>query len=116
MTCRSLGETLTEQIYEILWPLGHAHAGLLEGGNLLRGGSRGTRDDRARMAHSPPWRRRLTRDESNDRLLHTLLHETSSLLLVRTADLSHHGHGIGAGIGLERRQAIDEVRAVDRVP
>ena len=36
-------------------------------------------------------------------------------LLVRAADLAHHRHGLRVRIGLERREAVDEVRAVDRV-
>src|SRR5437764_889047 len=110
MTVRSLGDTFAEQVDEIFGSLCDAHARLLESGNLLRCGTRGTGDDRARVAHATSRRRRLAGDESDDRLLHVLFHEASCLLFVGTADLSHHGDGIRTRIRFERGETIDEVR------
>src|SRR4051812_16302039 len=115
MTAAPLGETLAKQVHEILGPFGYAHSGVLERRDLLRGGSGRTRDDRASVAHTTSGRRRLASDEAHDRLLHVLLHEPCSLLLVRPTDLSHHGDGVGAGIGFECRETINEDRAVDRI-
>src|SRR6187399_3047006 len=67
------------------------------------------------MSHSTTWWRGLAGDETDDGLLHLLLHITSGVLLVGAADLAHHANDLRVGIGLERRQAVDEVRAVDRV-
>ncbi len=41
--------------------------------------------------------------------------ERRGLLLGVAADLAHHQHGLGVGVGLEERQGIDEAGAVDRV-
>src|SRR5262249_50102653 len=60
-------------------------------------------------------RRSLTGDETNHRLRHVLPDELGGVLLVRSADLAHHRHGFRLRIGLEGLEAVDEVRAVDRV-
>ena len=43
------------------------------------------------------------------------LHERGGLLLVGAADLADHHDGLRVRILLERVEAIDEVRAVDRI-
>ena len=41
--------------------------------------------------------------------------ERGGLLLGVAADLAHHQHGLGLGVGLEEQERVDEAGAVDRV-
>src|SRR5207247_5555290 len=52
----------------------------------------------------------LARNEADHGLGHPLLYELRGLLFVGAADLADHDHGIGRRVGLEGRQAVDEVR------
>src|SRR6185295_11246902 len=70
----------------------------------------------ARVTHAAPRRRRLARDEADDRLGHVLLHEHRGFLLIRAADFAHHRDCVRVRILFERTETIDEVRAIDRVP
>src|SRR5512146_1258580 len=107
--------SLLEQRDEIHRPLRDAYTRRLERGDLLRRRSRRARDDRTGVSHAASRRRRLAGDESDDRFLHLRLDERGRVLLVGATDLAHHGARRGLRVGLECRQAIDEVRAVDRV-
>src|SRR6185437_9306559 len=104
-----------DQIHEIDRALRHAHAGGLEGLELFCGRSRRTRDDRAGVAHAAARWSGLAGDEPDDGLLHVLLDERSRLLLIGPADFAHHRDGLRVRILLERREAVDEVGAVDRI-
>src|SRR5438093_6737616 len=67
------------------------------------------------MAHAPPGRRGLTGDEANNGLRHLLANELRGLLFVGATDLAHHRNGLGLRVLLERRQAVDEIRPIDRI-
>src|SRR3982751_6419098 len=104
-----------EQLHEVDRPCGDSHPRGAEGLDLLRGRTGRSGDDRARVAHAPARRSRLTGDEADDRLRHVLLHEGSRVLFVGAADLAYHRDRLRLRIGLERCEAVDEVRAVDRI-
>jgi hypothetical protein len=67
------------------------------------------------VSHAPSWRRRLPSDEADDRLLHLPLHEVRGFLLIGPTDLADHHHRGRLAIPFERIEAVDEVRAVDRI-
>ena len=92
------------------WRVTPMSAGLLatrmpasfEGGDLVGRLARAARDDRAGVAHPLAGRGGLAGDERGQRLgeLARLL-ERGGLLLGVAADLAHHQHGVGVGVGLE---------------
>jgi hypothetical protein len=88
---------------------------ILERFDFLRSGTRRSRDNRARMPHPATGRSCLTRDESNNRLRHFLLHELRGVLLVGAANLANHHNCFGIRISLECSETVDEIRSVDRV-
>ena len=59
-----------------------------EGRDLLGGSARTARDDGPGVTHSPAWRRRLTRDETNDRFRELVLDEGRGFFLRRTSDFA----------------------------
>ena len=83
---------------------------------LSDGLARAARDDRAGVAHPLARRGGLTGDERGQRLGELARRlERGGLLLGVAADLAHHQHAVGLGVGLEERERVDEARAVDRV-
>ena len=83
--------------------------------DLRLGGALRARDDGAGVAHLAPGGRGDAGDVGDDGLGHLRRDELGRLLLRGAADLADHHHGLGLGVGLERRQAVDEVRAGHRV-
>src|ERR1700733_13701358 len=63
--------------------------------------SRSARNDRARVAHSSSWRRGLSGDESNHRLLDVRLDVLRRGLLGVAADLADHHDGVRIFIFIE---------------
>src|SRR5579859_7136763 len=91
------------------------HAGCREGVDLGLGGPLGAGDDRAGMAHLLARRSRHAGDVRHDRLGHLLGDEVRCLLLLGAADLADQADRPRLRIGLERRQAIDEVGSWYRI-
>src|SRR5215210_1283853 len=65
------------------------------------------------MSHATTRRRRLSSDKADNGFLHVLLDEVRGFLFVAATDLAHHRDGLGLWIGLERGEAVDEIRPVD---
>src|SRR5215475_5373420 len=70
-------------------------------------------DNRSSMAHPPAWRRRLSADETDDRLLHFRFDISRSFLFGCSADFTDHHNAIRVLILAEKTDSIDEVRADD---
>ena len=78
---------------------------------LSDGLARAARDDGAGVAHPLARRGGLAGDERGQRLGELARRlELGRLLLGVAADLAHHQHGVGVGVGLEQRQGVDEAR------
>src|SRR5258708_732535 len=92
-----------------------ADSGLLERFDLFRRRPRGSGDDGSRVSHAPAWWRGLSCYETDDGFRHVLRDELRRLLLIAATDLTHHRNRARVGILLERREAVDEIGAVDRV-
>src|SRR5437762_2129390 len=87
----------------------------LKGRALRLRGSRPSRDDRPRVAHTSAWRRGAAGDERSHRLAHLSLHEGGSLLLLLPADLADHHDPLGLRVLVEHVQHVDEAGADDRI-
>src|SRR5271154_853378 len=83
--------------------------------HLLRRRALAPGDDRPRVAHAAPRRGGLAGDERDDGLLEVAGDPARGLFLRHAADLADQHDGLGTRVVLERLQAVDEVRAVDRV-
>ena len=71
------------------------HAGGGQRRHLLGRRAFAAGDDRAGVAHAASGRRRLARDEADDRLLEVRLDPGGGLFLGAAADLADHDHGVG---------------------
>ena len=69
-------------------------------------------DDRARVTHAAPGRRRLSGDEADDRLLEVRLDPRGGLFFRAPADLADHDHGLGFLVAREQFQRVDVRRNV----
>src|SRR6056297_3212154 len=94
---------------------GHGHARLAEGGLLALGRTLAAAHDGAGVAHPLARRRGATGDEAHHRDVHVLLDVLGGLLLVVATDLTDQDRRLGVGVGLEGLEAVDEVRADDRI-
>src|SRR5690606_9993411 len=83
--------------------------------DLLRGRALAAGDDGARVAHALARGRGLARDEAGDGLGELARHVLGGGLLRAAADLSDHDDRVGLRVGVEQLEAVDEVRAVDRI-
>src|SRR5579863_10434645 len=80
------------------------------------GSAGAARDNRARMSHSPTWRRGRAGDEADHGLLHlAALDELGAIFLGRAADLANHDDRLRVGVGQKHLEHVDEIRAIDRV-
>src|SRR2546426_5251339 len=73
-------------------------------------------DDRPRMAHPLPGRRRPASDVCHDRFRDPSLDEVRGLLLRRAADLADDDDSFCLAVFLKHREGVDHARADDRVP
>ncbi len=76
--------------------------------NFAAGRALAAGNDRALMAHALACRRRSTRDEGDDRLLHVFLDELGRLFLGAAADFADHDDAFGLRVVLEQPEAVDE--------
>src|SRR5882672_8445181 len=83
--------------------------------HLLGRGPLAAGDDGPRMAHAPPGRRGLPRDEADHRLLDLGLDEGGGLLLGIAPDLADHHDRLGPGVVAKEPQGVRVVGADDRV-
>src|SRR5439155_1221320 len=83
--------------------------GLCDRRHFFRRRAGRARNNRPGVAHATSRRGGLARNEADHGLGHPLLYELRGLLFVGAADLADHDHGIGRRVGLEGRQAVDEV-------
>src|ERR1700716_1022535 len=67
------------------------------------------------MSHAATRRSSLAGNEADDGLFHLLADEACRLLLVSSPNLADHDDRLRRRILLESVEAIDEVRAVDRI-
>src|SRR5574340_1101406 len=95
--------------------LAHPHARLAQRRDLRLGGAARAGDHRAGVPHAAARGRAPPGDEADHRLGHVLADVAGRPLLPRAADLADEDDGLGLGVGLEAREAVDEVGAVHRV-
>src|SRR5262245_26685773 len=91
----------------------HASGG--QRSHLFRRGTSAPRNDRPGVPHTTPGRRRLTCNETDNRLLEFTPDVRRGVLLCRAPDLTDHDHGLSVRISGEEPQGVDEARADERI-
>ena len=104
-----------DELDEIERSLRDAHAGRLEGFDLLGRRARRPGDDRARVPHATPRRCGLASDEADDRFGHVMLDEVGGFLFVGAADLMPYGNmPVGTRVRVLPNHACITAAAYDR--
>src|SRR5690606_35973620 len=104
-------ELLPDRAAELRGRAHRRHAGGVQRPVLVFGRALAARDDGTGVPHALPGRRGDAGDVGDDRLRHLGSDVLGGRFLVAPADLAHHQHALGLRVGLEQRQAVDEVHA-----
>lgn len=106
-----------QSLAERSWAPLNDDTGALESGDLRIGASLTAADNSTSVTHPSSWRGADSGNKSNDGLVLDVvaLQELGRILLCTTADLTNHDDTLGLVIFKEDAQAVNEVRAGERI-